>query len=88
MVNPEKSNAIIFTKRPVKHKPKQKIKLYSTAILWAKETKYLGVTLDQGLKFTIHVKNVTKKANQIRGYLYPLFNPRSKLNETNKISTL
>ena len=32
-------------------------------------TKYLGVTIDQNLKWSEHVKQITNKANRVHGFL-------------------
>ena len=56
-----------------------------TTIMLKNEAKYLGVTLDEKLKFTTHIKNAKNKANAALSQLYPLINRKSKLSLHNKL---
>jgi len=48
-------------------------------IEWSTSNKYLGLTIDQDLKFKKHINIITKKATEIRGMLYPVLNHRSPI---------
>lgn len=41
---------------------------------WSSNTKYLGVTVDQNLNFSVHVKNMVQRVTSIWGILYPILN--------------
>lgn len=84
-VNGKKSNGIIFTKRPKKHKPIRSIKFSEEDIPWKTEVKYLGITMDQKLDFQKHINEAEIKAKRINQELYPLLNRRSKVSIENKI---
>lgn len=84
-INPDKSQAIIFTNHPIKHSPSSVLTLNNHNISWNNSVKYLGVTLDKKLNFTQHINNQIKKANRIKYQLYPIYsskklNPKIKLN--------
>lgn len=84
-LNEDKTQAILFKnkkEKTVQSTPKTKIG--NTLIPWSSSVKYLGVTLDRNLTFKQHTDNVSKKTKQIRGYLYPLLNPKNKLDINNK----
>lgn len=48
-------------------------------IAWSKTVKYLGVTIDHKLNFSIHSANIVKKTTCIRGSLHPVFNRKSAI---------
>lgn len=84
-INPDKTQAIVFTDKIQNHKPETQLSLDGTKIPWTNTVKYLGMTLDSKLKFTQHISQARKKANQISGYLYPLMNKNSPLDKSNKL---
>ena len=49
--------------------PKLNLTLHDQVIVQAESYKYLGITLDQNLTFSIHVENVIKKINRSLGVL-------------------
>lgn len=85
-VNAQKSVAVMFN-RPrgyTDFKPQ----INGQIIEWSHSSKYLGLTIDQDLKFKDHIKNVTKRATAIRGMLYPVLNHRSPIPIKTKIICL
>lgn len=84
-VNPEKTQAIIFTNKFIKHSPSSLLKLNDTQINWTDSVKYLGVTLDQKLNFNKHTEIQLKKAKIIKSQLYPLLKSK-KLESRIKIN--
>ena len=59
-VNVDKCQATLFT-RKLKIIP-PKITLSNRELVWTRQTKYLGVTLDKNLSFRPHIKNINSKA--------------------------
>lgn len=84
-INPNKTQAIVFTEKKFKYNPTNKLTIANQDISWTNQVKYLGVTLDKKLTFKKHIEETRAKANKITGYLYPLLCNKSKLNEQNKI---
>lgn len=86
-LNTEKSQALfIGPKKRSSARPRHNLKIENKEIPWEKQVKYLGITLDEDMKFSKHVQATKKKANQMLGNLYPLLNPKSKLSLENKIT--
>ncbi|KAL4130643.1 hypothetical protein QTP88_008060 [Uroleucon formosanum] len=50
-----------------------KLQINGQTIEWSHSSKYLGLTIDQDLKFKDHIKNITKRAIAIRGMLYQFY---------------
>lgn len=67
--------AIKFT-RKLKRETK-KIMIGNTPLNWSREVKYLGITIDEKLKFTTHPKNFVHKVKGAKFKLYLLLIPRS-----------
>lgn len=84
-INPQKSQAVIFWYKQKRFYPDTNIQFQKQKIPWNKHAKYLGVTLDQQLKFNKHISEINRKAKAIKNKLYPLLNKKSKLNPKNKI---
>ena len=81
--NSKKTEAIIFTKRkPIINK---KVKIQNQEIEWSNEVKYLGLTLDNKLTYSKHLKNLENKCTGLIIMLYPLINTKSKLSVQNKL---
>lgn len=76
-INPNKTKAIHFSNRSPFNLAN--LKINNVAVNWSKEVKYLGVTIDNKLHFTKHVREVTRKANGAKFALFPLLNPKSPL---------
>ncbi|KAJ0177653.1 hypothetical protein K1T71_006526 [Dendrolimus kikuchii] len=90
-VNPEKSAAIMFSRRSLSPNTRptnqlMPIKLYDGVIPWVNEVKYLGVTLDKGLYFHKHTRAAGNRAYWILGRLYPLICKKSKMSLRNKVT--
>ena len=65
--NPSKSQVIHVTRRK---KPFQtKYNLYGCVLVSVPSAKYLGVTISEDLKWTDHINDISKKANQTLGFL-------------------
>lgn len=85
-INPKKTVAILFgDKKATNLKP---IKINGQDIKWQPTVKYLGVTLDSGLKFNNHIVQSTTKARRIRAALYPMLNSHSPLPIQVKLSII
>lgn len=82
-VNPEKSTAILFSKR--RHQPYQDVDIFDRPIPWKTEAKYLGVTMDKSLTWGSHVTTCTNRAKLATSTLFSLLNRRSKLSAENKL---
>lgn len=82
-LNTIKTEAIRFGRRLKKATP---LSIDGSMIPWQNHIKYLGVNLDSKLRFNLHTTQITRKARQTRGALYPLLNIRSPLPMKTKIS--
>lgn len=82
-INPDKSSAILLTKR--RHQPDGNISIFGRPIPWRNQVKYLGVTLDSKLTWGPHIDSCTNRAKAATAALYPLINRRSKLSVDNKL---
>lgn len=81
--NPDKTDAILFSKR--RKAPGPRILHKEQEIPWKNSIKYLGVTMDRRLTWKSHIQ---EKANQAAGkfeQLRPLLGARSKLSLKNKV---
>jgi hypothetical protein len=61
-INPQKSQAVIFTRRRVHENPE--MKLLNQDIPYTHQATYLGVLLDRHLTFSTHLQNTALKAHQ------------------------
>jgi hypothetical protein len=55
------------------------VKIFNENIVWTKETKYLGVTLDSKLTFRTHISCILRKANYRLRQLFPILNKSSTI---------
>ena len=78
-VNPDKSQAVLFSKPRSSPPPPSPITMYGKPIPWEKRAKYLGVILDSHLNFGEHIKAVRSRAAFALGRLHPMVNASSKL---------
>lgn len=83
-INEGKSITIMFNRDP-RFVAAHNITINGINLQRAPEVKYLGVILDQGLKFRRHVEETLCKAKTTSARLYPLTNYRSRLTLGNKI---
>ena len=61
-VKPEKCEVIYFNK--TRKEPKDKVKIDNVVKEYAKQTKYLGVTITKGLNFSSHINDKIAKAHK------------------------
>jgi len=73
-INPEKTEAIIFTRRRMILPPLVRVNDYS--VPWSKTVKYLGAVLDSGLRYG---PDRVRRALGAFCSLYPLLNRKSAL---------
>lgn len=85
-VNPTKTQAIVFPfNNQLKRRPSTNLTLNGSSITFAKEVKYLGVTIDSKLNFGAHIKSIRAKAIECTAALYPMLCRKSKLSTRNKL---
>lgn len=85
-INPTKTQAIFFSRRrSQRFLPQTQVTAMNHAIPWLDHVKYLGLTLDQKLKFDKHVANLLEKCDKLTRMLYPLVRRRSRLSNASKI---
>jgi hypothetical protein len=79
-VHPSKTQALYFTRcsSPLRH-PCFGIVFNEQEIPWTPEVKYLGVTLEKGLKFPSHTAKSIEKAERAFRVFHSFFNRKSKL---------
>ena len=70
VLNTTKCSVMLFG-ASIDDKEKRNCKLYiaNTGIEYSKITKYLGVYVDESLKFDVHVNNLTAKLAKLIGWL-------------------
>ncbi len=76
-LNSTKTHYMIFSKRP-KSVPKLKIVFGESYISKESKTKYLGVILQEDLKWNIHITNILGKINRFVPFIYKIKNFISK----------
>lgn len=86
-INATKTECIVFS-----HKKKLRlgeedlsIKIDNELVYPKSTVKYLGVTLDQKLKYNEHITKACNQAFSIRNLIFPLINKKSKLSVKNKL---
>ncbi|XP_052744245.1 probable RNA-directed DNA polymerase from transposon BS [Bicyclus anynana] len=87
-VNPEKSAAVLFTGKAVSRLKSglKEVSLYGAPIPWQRTAKYLGVTFDNRMSFSMHVNKARKKAAYVMHRLYAMINKKSKLSLRSKLT--
>jgi retron-type reverse transcriptase len=83
-VNPDKSSAILFTRR--RHRPDGEIVMFDRPIPWKTEARYLGITFDNHLRFNAQLEHAKTRAQMVLGQLNSLVNRRSKMSIQNKVT--
>lgn len=85
-LNPEKTEAVFFTRRRAARAfPRADLQVEGHNINWGSSAKYLGVTLDRRLTFKPHIDNVVKKSGKVTRMLYSLLCRNSRLHTKNKL---
>lgn len=87
LINPQKTQAIYFTRRrnPC-FIPQRDLSINNnTTIKWESEVKYLGVILDSKINFSKHVSYVINKINNVTRLMYSFLNRKSTLSPDNKL---
>lgn len=82
-INPNKTSAILFSKKSSNNSNQMKIK--NQKINWSKSIKYLGVHIDKNLNFSKHTHTTINKAKAANYLLFPLLNSKSTLSIKTKI---
>jgi Reverse transcriptase (RNA-dependent DNA polymerase). len=82
-INPNKSSAILFTKRKIPQNL-DRLTLSQEPISWNRQTRYLGVTMDQRLTWKPHIVETVARAKTTRARLYPLLKGGNTLSLRNK----
>jgi len=80
-----KSTAIIFARAGRRFIRTRSVTLLGEPIEWVDTTRYLGVTLDEGIIWSPHIDQVRKKTAQRMGILGPLLNRKSDLSVRNGV---
>ncbi|UYV70117.1 hypothetical protein LAZ67_7001841, partial [Cordylochernes scorpioides] len=79
-MNPQKSEAIIFSRKKEKiKKPLDELFVFEDNIKWKENIRYLGMTLDEHLTFKKHIENRINLAKAAQHRLSLLLGPKSKL---------
>lgn len=79
-ININKCQAILFSKKTKNFRIlPPPLQLHGQPIEWKEEVKYLGITLDKKLLFKRHIDTIKGKAYGKLKRLYPVLNPKSKL---------
>jgi hypothetical protein len=72
-VNPDKSSAILFTRRRL-HRPVGEIVMFDQPIPWKNEVRYLGISFDNYLRFNAKLEHAKTRGQMVRGQLNSLVN--------------
>ena len=84
-INLSKGTAIIFARAGRRSIQPGPVTLLGEPIEWVDTSRYLGVTLDEGLTWSPHIDQVRKKTAQRMGMLGPLLNRKSDLSVRNGV---
>lgn len=85
-INPTKTQAIYFTnRRSPRHLPRRCVSTGGHEVEWSKDVKYLGLHLDQKLKFGLHIQKSLQTCDKLVKSLYSLICRRSHLSTANKL---
>ena len=71
-VNVLKTNSMLFTNAKVNNSQIPNVLLNGSNITQCSSVQFLGVTIDENLKFNIHINNITRKISKNIGILYKL----------------
>lgn len=82
-INPDKSTALLLTRRRLA--PSGNISLFGKNIPWRRQYKYLGITLDRGLRWNLHTTDKRRSSWTAALRLMPLIGRNSKMSLANKL---
>jgi len=82
-INPDKTEAIVFTRRRQRLPPP--IQIVGYKVPWSSRVKYLGVILDSGLQWGPAITDRINKTNATFRVLYPLINRKNTLHTKFKL---
>jgi hypothetical protein len=80
-INVSKSTVMLFAKAMRRVRQPRPMQFLEEPIEWIETARYLGVTLDMRLTWSVHVNQVRKEAAQRLGMRCPLLNRRSGLSD-------
>lgn len=84
-INPDKSAALLFSRRRLPRDiDLDELTLSQEPISWERQTRYLGVTMDQRLTWKPHIVETVARARITRAKLYPLLKGGNTLSLRNK----
>jgi hypothetical protein len=69
-INPDKTQAIYFTKRRTKELPNGPLNVLDQEVEWSPAVKYLGIILDKKLVLNQHINYTIEKVNKVVKILY------------------
>jgi len=84
-INVSKSTAIILARAGRRFIQSRPVALLEEPIQWVHTTRYLGVNLDKGHRWSPHIGQVRKKTDQRLGMLGPLLNRKRDLSVRNGV---
>jgi hypothetical protein len=84
-INVSMSTAVLFVKAARRIQKPRAVHFLGDPIQWFGRARYLGVTLDIQLTWSVHVNQLGKNAAQRLGVLGPLLNRRSGLSVRNGV---
>ena len=84
-INVSKSTAMFFARAGRGFNQPQPVTLFGEPIQWVDTTRYLGVTLDTRLTWSLRIDQVRKRTAQRMVMLGPLLNSKSDLSVRNRV---
>ena len=76
---------IIFARAGRRFIQPRSVTLFGEPINWVDTIRYLGVTLDKQLTWSLHIEQVSRRTAQRMGLLGPLLNRRSDFSISNGV---
>ena len=87
-INPDKTEAILFTRRKniIASKNKFSIQIHGTPIPWQEQVKYLGIQLHHKMLWNVAIEERIVKTLKVAAHLYPYISYKSPLNLSLRIN--